>query len=409
MDERAPVALAFLLFTLGLLEVAEILRHVARGSVQAPTWLLLLAPVVTAAGVLAGGVRRELLQGRFARLWGLLRARVMTRYGVPVAALVVMVAVSQFDVPTVDDHEAGIIYAALTIDFTLGLPALVYVALVRSRRAPWLVLVPAFALGYALAMAMIPGQHHAALETMRWFAIPLELAVVAYLVARMRAAWRRGSSAGDFATRFRTSARNVLGSRVPADILTTEVAILYHAFRWRRHSSNNETVFTMHRSAGYLGVMLGLGMALVVEAIALHLLVSRWSETAAWLLTGLSVYALIWIVGDGRAIVARPLYVSPTRLNIRLGLRWESDVPIAWIEQVERLPARPDRPGRDVLVAVLLGAPNVRIRFDRPVDLIGMYGMRRSVREVRLRVDDVERLRTVLQGVGSKPSSMATG
>ncbi|MEW5919283.1 MAG: hypothetical protein AB1762_22970, partial [Gemmatimonadota bacterium] len=54
---RAPVTLAIGLFTIGWLEVAEVLRHVANGNVQAPISLLLLAPIVTAASVLAGGGR----------------------------------------------------------------------------------------------------------------------------------------------------------------------------------------------------------------------------------------------------------------------------------------------------------------------------------------------------------------
>lgn len=390
---RAPVALAIGLFTIGWLEVAEVLRHVANGNVQAPISLLLLAPIVTAASVLAGGGRVGNLRAVLVRTGALPRMPNVPRYVALVAALLVMIALALFAVPAVPaDEDRGIVYAALTIDFTLGFPALIYLALVRTRRAPWLLLVPAFALGYALATATIPGEYQLALEAMRWFALPFELAVVAYLVSRARAALRSAApSAGDFATRFRRSARHVLGSRVPADIITTEVAILYHAFRWRRNKSDDETAFSMHRTTGYLAIVLALGMILVVEAAAMHLLISRWSVTAAWVLTALSTYGLIWIAGDYRAIVARPLNVTPTRLSIRLGLRWEADVPIAWIRRVETVRGGAAKPTRDTLVAVLLGEPNVSVSFDRHVEFTGLYGMRRAVREVRLHVDDAER------------------
>jgi hypothetical protein len=389
---RAPVALALGLFTLGWLEVAEVLRHVARGSVRAPISLLLLAPIVTAASVLAGGARIENLRDMLVRKWGLRRTPEVTRYVAPVTALLVMLALSLFAVPGVpEEQERRIVYAALTVDFTLGFPALVYVALVRSRRVPWLLLVPAFALGYVLATATIPGEHHSALATMRWFALPFELALVAYLVTRTRAAFRSATtSTGDFVTRLRRSARHVLGGRLAADIITTEIAILYYAFRWRRNSSDGETTFSMHHSTGYVAVVLGLAMAIAIEATAMHVLISRWNVTAAWVLSALSAYALVWMVGDYRAIVARPLNVTPTTLNIRLGLRWEADVPIAWIERVETLRGRVGKPTRDTLVAVLLGEPNVRVSFDRVVEFTGMYGRRRAVREVRLHVDDAE-------------------
>lgn len=52
---RAPALLALLLFSLGLLEALEILRQASSGSVAAPRWLVVLAPVVAAAGALVGG------------------------------------------------------------------------------------------------------------------------------------------------------------------------------------------------------------------------------------------------------------------------------------------------------------------------------------------------------------------
>jgi hypothetical protein len=54
---RAPLVLAACLFGLGLLEAAEILAETALGVVEAPIWLALLAPLITASGVLLGGWR----------------------------------------------------------------------------------------------------------------------------------------------------------------------------------------------------------------------------------------------------------------------------------------------------------------------------------------------------------------
>lgn len=41
--------------------------------------------------------------------------------------------------------------------------------------------------------------------------------------------------------------------------------------------------------------------------------------------------------------------------------------------------------------ATLPGQPTVRIRLHEPVDVLGMYGIRRSASEILLTVDDVER------------------
>src|SRR5262249_24086121 len=162
----------------------------------------------------------------------------------------------------------------------------------RTKRLPWIVLVPTFALGYAVASAAIPPQHHTILEAIRLLVTPAELAVIVYLITLTRRAFvDSAGSNGDFATRFRSAARKVLGTRIPADILTTEVSILYYAFGWHRSLAKGPATFTVHRKVGYLGVLIGLSMVLFVEMVGVHLLVSLWSVVVAWLLTVLSIYA----------------------------------------------------------------------------------------------------------------------
>lgn len=315
-------------------------------------------------------------------------------YGVPVLVLAGATALSLVGLPALqDESESRVVAAAVALDFTVAAPGLVFLLLVRTRRVPWTVIVPTFVIGYALAVATIPRRHQDIVETMRLAAIPAELALVAYVVLLTRKALA-GARAGsdDAATRFRWTARRVLGSRVPADILTTEIMILYYAFRWRRPPPPGARSFTLHREAGYLSVLIGLGMALLVETVALHLLVRQWSGIAAAILTGLSLYALIWLVGDYRAIAARPIRIEPTHLAIRLGLRWEADIPIDRIAGAEILRSHRAKPARDTLVLALLSQPNLLVRLDAPVEVTGMYGLRRTAGELWLRVDGAEKL-----------------
>lgn len=54
---RGPVALAVVVFSVGLLEATEILRYTGAGGADAPGWLVLLALIIDAAGVLLRGRR----------------------------------------------------------------------------------------------------------------------------------------------------------------------------------------------------------------------------------------------------------------------------------------------------------------------------------------------------------------
>jgi hypothetical protein len=293
--------------------------------------------------------------------------------------------------------EERVVAAAVALDLTITAPALVYLLLVRTGRVRWTVLLPVTVLGYALAAATIPQAQQGVLTPLRALAIPAEIGLLAYLVlAARKAVAGLPRDGADIATRFRLAAERVLPSRIAAGVLTTEAMLLYYALRGRSQS-RDEGAFTVHREVAWLPLLIALGMALITETVAVHFLVRLGSPAAAWVLTGLSLYALLWLVGDARALVSRPIRVTATHLQFRFGMRWEADIPLERIAEVRSLPASDDTTSREQrLTAVLLGEPNLRLRLEEPVEVLGLYGWRRKVVELRLRVDNVARLRAML-------------
>lgn len=386
---RGPAFLAVCAFTVGLLEAAEILRHSVAGRVVAPTWLVLIAPFVAAAGVLVGALMpgRKLGAARFP--WRTVPMTEVVRFTVPGVILVVAAVLGLFALPGIAAGTDSLIVAsALSLDLTVVVPGLVFVLLVRAKRTPWIVIVPTLAFGYLVASAVIPKQDQAVLEVIRLLVVPGEFCVIVYLLWRARRAFSvTANNDGDFATRFRSAAREVLRSRIPADILTTEISILYYAFRWRRDRKLDPNAFTVHRRVCYFAVVIGLLIVIAVETVSIHVLLSRWSTSVAWIVTCLSIYAGVWLIGDYRAMSARPIRVTATHLLLRVGVRWECDIPIGSIDRVEQIGGLKAGTGSNALKASLLGQPNVRIQLNDPIEVVGMYGIRKRVREIVLTVD----------------------
>ena len=249
-------------------------------------------------------------------------------------------------------------------------------------------IIPTLVVGYAVAAATIPSQHQGLLEAMRLLLVPIELCVVVYLVVLTRRALASAASGdGDFATRFRAAARKVLGSRIPADILTTEISILYYAFGSWRSQPRSPGSYTVHRQVGYLSVVIGLTMVLFVETVAVHLLVTQWSPIAAWILTGLSIYVVVWLVGDCRAM--RLAHSASQRRTCCCAWACGGKLTsrVASIVHVDLLIPQNESPNRDTLVAALLGQANMRLKLTDPNEVIGMYGIRRTVQEIWLTID----------------------
>lgn len=139
-----------------------------------------------------------------------------------------------------------------------------------------------------------------------------------------------------------------------------------------------------------------LAHAVAAETVGLHLLVSPWTATGAWVLTGLSVYSAFWLVGEGQALRLMPHHLGPDRLRVQVGLRWRTDVPYAVLRSAERI----DEPGEDDLELVVPGAPRVRLVASRPVEVVGLFGIHKQVTQLVVPVDEPERLLEALEQAG---------
>lgn len=270
---------------------------------------------------------------------------------------------------------------------------------IRAREAGFalaaLTTAPFFLASIAVAWVVLPDGRRGALEAFEWLAIPVELLLLATIVVRARRARRafRGAEAPDLRERVRIAAAEVAPGRV-AEILAYEVAMLWHAFARRLppvEPGAGEVVLTSHRRAAYGTLVAAFLIIVAVETAAVHFLVQMWSPLAAWGLTALSVYAAIWLVGDWRAIRARPSVLGPDRLRLRLGLRWEVDVPRAAIEAVE-----PGLSGETDLGLVLPASKGATLRLTEPVEVLGPYGIRRRARTIAVTLDEPRLLEEAL-------------
>ena len=299
-------------------------------------------------------------------------------------------------------ERADLVAGGLTVDLTLLVPLLYYLLLVRRRGWPAVTILPVFLISVALAGRLIPETQHQVLNGIYFVAGVAELVLVGIVVHKslqLRRGYRRQAATGlDFYAALRESARSTLGP-IAGNVLAFEVAVFYYAlFGWRRAPGIDSSSFSYHRTVGYGAVVAAVIVAVCVETLGVHLLLRQWSSVAAWILTGLSVYALVWLIGDTHAIRLRPIRLSDTTLHLRLGLRWTIDVPVESIERIGA-PAEGALPRRTpgYLKLVMLGAPNCRIELSSPVAAAGPYGLSRQVTTIDLHADEPELLELAVE------------
>ncbi len=284
--------------------------------------------------------------------------------------------------------------AGISFDLLVTVPAAFWFLVARPRGLPWFSVVPVvIASGYA-GLLVLPAAHQQYLHDARFLTAPAELWLVGYGAVRAWRLLRSGAHPrGDVLAATRAALREIVRYPRVADVVAEEIALLWYALlSWRADPAVavGETAFTQHRRAGLAGLFGAVAFACLGEALGVHLLAASWSPTAAWVLTGLSLYGALWLVGLGRSVVLRPTVLAAGGLRVRLGMLHEAWVPfdrIARVTEVRAAPANRRAPG--YLHAAIFAAPRLMLELSAPVESHGLYGTRkRGITRIGLLVDE---------------------
>lgn len=295
------------------------------------------------------------------------------------------------------EHPSAVA-TGITLDFTVLIPLAYYFLVVRARGWPPAALAPIIVLSLVIAAVVLPSEYHGTLRLVEALAIPVEVALLGWIAWQAAGALRqiRDDAAADPVETLHQSARKLLRMDRVADVLASELAVLYYSLgAWRRrpHVPDDTRAFTSHRRSGHGGLVFGLFVVMAVESMVVHVLLASWSNIVAWIVTFLSLYGALWLLADFRATVLRPLLGNETEVWIRAGLRWRARIPRDQIARVGRKQSHPPECTRSL---AFLTPPNFWIQFSTPVLLEGPYGLRRHVRCLGLFVDEPAELARVL-------------
>jgi hypothetical protein len=188
-----------------------------------------------------------------------------------------------------------------------------------------------------------------------------------------------------------------------ARMFALEFGVLYYAlFSWRSkaHVPSGAKAFSMHDRAGSAQLLFALAFACLVEAPPMHLIIHHWSPLCAWIETGLSIYAAIWLVGLARSIELRPVLVGPDYLEIRNGLLFQLHVPRDMISRIRPFVSGEASSG---IAVPPRSQPNVCIELVRLMDAEGPFGARKHVHRVAIAMDEPLAFEQEIKGLIETP------
>lgn len=312
-------------------------------------------------------------------------------FGIPLTLLGLLILLIYFS-PTPLNHCYGL---ALSLDLIFTVP-LIYILLIWKTGVPKTTVVPVVVIGYLLGSYLVPVSNQGLLLLFKVWALPvIEGGVLLLVILKLRKAIREYRKLDKGELDFFNALWSVCAEVLPKPLVrpfATEVAVLYYGLlNWKKHMlADNE--FSIHKKSGTPALLGAFIFIIAVETVILHLLIAMWSETVAWVLTGLSIYSVFQLLGFARSLAKRPITIKGDQLYLRYGIMSEANIPLASIKSIELSREKLDDNALTKKLSPLgtLESHNVIIRLKEEQVLIGLYGSTKAFTTLGLFVDDAE-------------------
>jgi len=313
----------------------------------------------------------------------------LIRFGIPLGLLAIAFVLMRS--PLLNGHP-GLSFA-LTVDLVLTIP-LVYFLLIRTSKIPKTTVLPVMILGVLIGSYVLPEENQMYLDLFKTWALPvIELSALTFIIFKVRKAVRQFKSNSteslDFFTTLKTTCSEMLPKAAVMPVVM-EISVIYYGFiTWKRRDLK-ENEFSYHKDSGTPALLIAFIFLIAIETLVLHILLYRWSEVAAWILTCLSIYSGIQILGFLKSMLKRPISIEGDKLCLRYGIMSETTIDLDNIASI-------DISSRDIelnditrKLSILgeLESHNLILSLKKENELLGLYGAKKTYKKLTIYVDN---------------------
>lgn len=184
-------------------------------------------------------------------------------------------------------------------------------------------------------------------------------------------------------------------------MIAFEVCSFYYCFIKWTGNKNNQSGFSGYRESGVSAIYIGLMLASVFEAVALHAYLISRNKTIAIIILILHVYLLINLIGHLKAIFFRSHLVLSQKIVIRYGLFDTLEVPFDSFNTIQKFEGDYEKSNELVKFALLgkLEPHNISIQLKENITVNLPFGITKEPKRILLYIDNVA---DFLKTVGSK-------
>ena len=300
------------------------------------------------------------------------------------------------------------------VDITVVLPLFFYLLIVHKQYSPFTV-IPFMITCFWIAYLIIPREYH----FLEWIKngimgfevlfVLLELFLLLVLLRKIptfRRTYKENISRYPlFLPRAVQSLSETFTKPRMLYVWLTEFSVFYYItsiFRAKKEIAGK--TFTFHHSSNYLGIFIMLVHAMLIEIIGVHFMLIQVNHILAWVVTGLDIYTLFYLVADYRAITLSPIVLKEEEMHVQKGIRRHFVVRYDNIAYAGKPITKQELQKKEkqayslVFASLEEEAPKLEIQLKRPIVSYSFYGIKKTMTKFYLTPDHLSAFTEALHG-----------
>lgn len=293
------------------------------------------------------------------------------------------------------------------IDLAIVAPLLVYVALKITIKQT----IGLMVFGLILARFLIPAELYAPYRGILYVGLGLEALLVFAELALIFIVIRKASVIRSEMKELNEDAiycllptvEKVATKNVFIRIIISEFLMFYYAlFTWKKNAPTHKGVVTMHKKTSAVAMNIMLIHAILIETIGLHWWLHEKSLILSIILLVLNIYSIFFIIADIQITRLHPMEIRNEKLYITQGMASRMVISLSNIKEVEWGATLPSKHTLQFAYKDFEKVePQAIFHLHEPVEAVMFMGMKKSVTEFAIRVDEPEKLKELLSNNGN--------
>ena len=175
-------------------------------------------------------------------------------------------------------------------------------------------------------------------------------------------------------------------------LLKTELLTLYYAFFAKFELGGvvtRYTQFSYAKSSNAHDVFLFVALSQLPFLPFIHVFVElKKGPGAAWAITLLTLWSVIWFLAQVEAVKFRPVELSDHHLRYRFGMSWSANIPLGKIKSARIVDVSETLSGDDLFLSPMGSKKNVILEFEDPIRFSGPYMQKRCEEKAAICLDN---------------------